>query len=164
MLFVLKADTKGTSIVELWTILLTAGTSVLAALIGAFTGGWLSRKGEDRKWYRERQLEAYREFLRHYLTIQIGFYRANVDKKPFDYDWAAWGAASMMAQLLAPKPLAAAIGEFHGEVDRYNSHTVRDTVNDPLGREELESHNERLGRAQATLLAAIERSLAGKQR
>jgi hypothetical protein len=154
MLFVLKADTKGTSIVELWTILLTAGTSVLAALIGAFTGGWLSRKGEDRKWYRERQLEAYREFLRHYLTIQIGFYRANVDKKPFDYDWAAWGAASMMAQLLAPKPLAAAIGEFHGEVDRYNSH----------GREELESHNERLGRAQATLLAAIERSLAGKQR
>ena len=147
-----------------WTILLTAGTSTLAALIGAITGGWLSRQGEDRKWYREKQLDSYKEFLRSCLTITIGFKRANADRRPFDYDWATWGVASQVAQMLASKELAAAIREFHSEVMDYVGRTNRDTINDPLDSNELVMLDERLKSATEVMLAAMEESLIGKRR
>jgi hypothetical protein len=56
------------------------------------------------------------EMFRRYLEIAIGLRRANIDRTPHDYDWATWGAACEMAQLLAPRDVSEAIKEFHAEV------------------------------------------------
>jgi hypothetical protein len=144
--------------------LLTAAASTVSALIGAFTGGWLTRRGEDRKWFREKQIEAYKDLLRHYLSIRIMLNRANQDRSGYDYDWAAWGASSLVARLMAPPAVAAAIYEFHSEVDKYLKDAARDTENDPLSAENLKRIDDRVGAAEDKFLAIVEASMAGKPR
>jgi hypothetical protein len=148
----------------IWTILVTAVASTASALIGAFTGGWLTRRGEDRKWFREKQLEGYRELFKHYLAIKVMLRRANLDRSGYDYDWAAWGAASLMAQLMAPRSLAVEIKKFHSAVDGFLANAARDTINDPLSPEALAEHESRLDRAEDELRVIVEESLTGKPR
>lgn len=149
---------------ETWRILLAGAASTVTVLIGAFLGAWLTRRNADRTWFRDKQLEAYRELFTRYLEIAIMIRRANVSRSAYDYDWAAWGAASIMAQLMAPAGVATAVRTFHDEVDRYLSHAARDTVRDPLGDEELEAHYSRLQAAERELRAVIESSLLGRPR
>lgn len=149
---------------EAWEIILTSTASTISVLIGAFVGGWLTRRGEDRKWFREKQLESYRDLFGHYLSIKIMLRRANIDRKGYDYDWAAWGASCLFARLMAPPVVATAIEKFFSEVDVYLRHTARDTTNDPLSEDELKGHEDRLEAAQDELFSVVENSLIGKSR
>ena len=149
---------------EIWKIVLTAAAGTISLLIGAFVGGWLTRRGEDRKWFREKQLEAYKDLFRHYLSVRIMLRRANIDRKSYDYDWAAWGASSLFARLMAPPTVAVAIEKFHTKFDVYLRQAARDTEKDPLSGDELEKHEDQLKAAEDELFSVIERSLIGKPR
>jgi hypothetical protein len=53
---------------QLLLVLITALVTGVISISGIWVGSWLTRAGEDRKWRRDRCLEAYSEFL---LTVEL---------------------------------------------------------------------------------------------
>lgn len=114
--------------------LVAAAAGAASATVGVVVGGVVTRRGQDRHWLRDKQLDAYADMLRHYARFTMEIKRAHADRRGWDYDWGEWSSALVTASLVAPVDVALEIGHFGKAIDSFLERVVRnaDTISHPV--------------------------------
>jgi hypothetical protein len=145
--------------------LVAAAAGAASATVGVVVGGVVTRRGQDRHWLRDKQLDAYADMLRHYAQFTMEIKRAHADRRGWDYDWGEWSSALVTASLVAPVDVALEIGHFGKAIDSFLERVARnaDTISHPVTAEEFDQASEAPAQAQVALVNAIRRSLGNER-
>ncbi|BAJ26790.1 MULTISPECIES: hypothetical protein [Kitasatospora] len=142
-------------------VLVTTAAGALSASAGVLLGGFVTRRGQDRQWSRDRQLEVCRELLGHYAAFATLLKRAHADRTAWDYDWAEWSAVLTRVGLVAPADVAAEADRFGRAVDTFLDRVARTAgpLRAPLTEAEFLAAGRDVARAQVRLVNAMRRPL-----
>lgn len=144
-----------------WETLVATAGGAASVTVGVAVGAVLTRRAQDRHWLRDRQLAAYEELLRQYATFAMVLRRAHLDRRSWDYDWAAWSAALTKASLVAPVDVANEIDRFGHVIGMFLERAAVDTSRGAaLDAEQFDDAMRAPAAAQLSLLNAMRRSLS----
>jgi hypothetical protein len=136
----------------------------LSATVGVLVGGWVTRRGQDRQWLRDKQLAAYSAVFDHYAKFTMTLRRAHADGKGWNYDWGEWSSALMAASILSPADVAEEISKFGAAINSFLNVAAHGTTTSPLSPEEFERARRAPAQAQLALVNAIRRSVGPNDR
>jgi hypothetical protein len=106
---------------DVWKLLITAGSVLLAAVAGNLIAAYVSRRNaveagsnEHRQWLRNQKLEAYSEFLEAYTELykQVELARSE-GRTARDLDEYVAKASPTKITLIAPQEIAALARKIH---------------------------------------------------
>ncbi|WP_147312493.1 hypothetical protein [Thermomonospora umbrina] len=92
-----------------WAALATTGVGAVATILGIVVGGFLGRRSEDRKWIRDAKAEAFAQFLKEFVRLEIELREAYNVSRADTADWEAYNAALVTVSLVAPREVSAAV-------------------------------------------------------